>query len=725
MKRITPLLIFIIILLVSISASASIFDGITGKAIEETEIINEEVKCVFKDTKLEQGCYSGDDRQFSCSGMDSCTANVSGEKGQKLKWKSICEDREITTKIDGIHEVVEFKCEEKYDFLRSTPMQLMLFKEQVKCVFADSDSEQKCYSDDSKFSCSGTGSCAIDIAAPGHGMRIIWKSTCGGFVYTNLNETDKIIEFNCQGIKEPYVYEIVDEDIRCIFTDSTSNKMCYPDGGKFSCSGTEECTVRVSEEKGKMIRWQSSCDRYDYLLEPVHYTVIDGNNEDIQFKCRAPATIILNSGKLPIYFFYKEKCSDCKKTEKVLLQLKEKFPQIEIRYYDVAIPENAEFFSKMAARRGSCGPSFLPIVYFGPGWSACGPLKMDFPGIENLLQECIEHGCVEAYPPKNTRFYEMNYENYMKEYVWCLFKDSELVQRCSKKFDIPGCSNIVRECYTDNNEFGCKWEGGIVASEDGRKYAFCIAETASPSNVTCTNTTNRNNNLTETFCREVVASPPTTLTWKSSCGGYATSVIDGFLDYAEFECAQSETPEDISGKGFLHAYWECYDGTEQKSAEGAGVCKTAEEWKMEAKEFCRSKCHKTSSFLCGINQFSVAGECYAEPKEEPAAAPIEQEEKEKEEELKKEKPEEPKKPEEKEEFLFCRDSCPSEGKCYDFGYRKEGKFCSDEGLFVEQLMDDAACENNFECSTNVCVDGRCISSGLIQKVIDWIRSLFG
>src|SRR3989338_4122312 len=176
MKR--AVLSIILVLLVSLSASASIFDGITGKAAEETETINEEVKCVFKDTNLEQGCYSTD-KQFSCSGMDSCTVNVSGQKGQKLKWKSICEDREITTKIDGIHEVVEFKCEEKYEFLRAAPPQLMLFKEQVKCVFANSDSEQKCYSDDGKFECSGTGSCTADIAAPGYGTRIIWKSSCG------------------------------------------------------------------------------------------------------------------------------------------------------------------------------------------------------------------------------------------------------------------------------------------------------------------------------------------------------------------------------------------------------------------------------------------------------------------------------------------------------------------------------------------------------------------
>jgi len=42
-----------------------------------------------------------------------------------------------------------------------------------------------------------------------------------------------------------------------------------------------------------------------------------------------------------------------------------------------------------------------------------------------------------------------------------------------------------------------------------------------------------------------------------------------------------------------------------------------------------------------------------------------------------------------------------------------------------QLTADEVCENNFECSTNVCVDGKCVSSNFIQKVIEWFSKLFG
>ena len=140
--------------------------------------------------------------------------------------------------------------------------------------------------------------------------------------------------------------------------------------------------------------------------------------------------------------------------------------------------------------------------------------------------------------------------------------------------------------------------------------------------------------------------------------------------------------------------------------------------------------------LCGLDSFSVAGECYPKPKEEPIPALEDEEfkkkqvekrnkEKEEEERIKEEITKETEKSEEKEKFLFCKDSCPFEGKCYPFGNMQGEKYCSDEGVFVLQLEEDSICENSFECSTNVCVDGKCVSSGLIQKIMDWFKNLFG
>src|SRR3989338_1952810 len=74
---------------------------------------------------------------------------------------------------------------------------------------------------------------------------------------------------------------------------------------------------------------------------------------------------------------------------------------------------------------------------------------------------------------------------------------------------------------------------------------------------------------------------------------------------------------------------------------------------------------------------------------------------------------------------FCS-GCELDKHCYPFGYRKSGKFCSDENLeFIEQRQSDDSCENNFECSSNVCVSRKCRSESVSQKVLNWFKKLFG
>ncbi len=73
----------------------------------------------------------------------------------------------------------------------------------------------------------------------------------------------------------------------------------------------------------------------------------------------------------------------------------------------------------------------------------------------------------------------------------------------------------------------------------------------------------------------------------------------------------------------------------------------------------------------------------------------------------------------------CDNGCALENKCYPLGYRKSGKYCSEDLEFVVQLDSDNACENNFECKSNVCVSGECVSEGFIKKIINWFKKLFG
>lgn len=64
-------------------------------------------------------------------------------------------------------------------------------------------------------------------------------------------------------------------------------------------------------------------------------------------------------------------------------------------------------------------------------------------------------------------------------------------------------------------------------------------------------------------------------------------------------------------------------------------------------------------------------------------------------------------------------------KCVPFGYRQEGKYCTINSEFISQLSADASCENSFECSSNLCIDNQCVSSGLWQKIIRWFKGIFG
>jgi len=76
-------------------------------------------------------------------------------------------------------------------------------------------------------------------------------------------------------------------------------------------------------------------------------------------------------------------------------------------------------------------------------------------------------------------------------------------------------------------------------------------------------------------------------------------------------------------------------------------------------------------------------------------------------------------------FGSCDSGCLSGDTCYPISYRKSVEYCSDGGEFVSQLGSGGSCNNNFECSSNVCVDGKCLSSSFIKKILNWFARLFG
>lgn len=69
--------------------------------------------------------------------------------------------------------------------------------------------------------------------------------------------------------------------------------------------------------------------------------------------------------------------------------------------------------------------------------------------------------------------------------------------------------------------------------------------------------------------------------------------------------------------------------------------------------------------------------------------------------------------------LSCDSGCLVENNCVPVCYRAEGKYCSFGGEMVEQVLAGENCDNNCECSSNLCVDGECVSGSLWQKILAW------
>ncbi len=75
-------------------------------------------------------------------------------------------------------------------------------------------------------------------------------------------------------------------------------------------------------------------------------------------------------------------------------------------------------------------------------------------------------------------------------------------------------------------------------------------------------------------------------------------------------------------------------------------------------------------------------------------------------------------------FYSCTGGCEFQGKCYPLGYREGKQYCSDNNQLIGQSK-KGVCENDFECKSNVCDSGECISEGLMEKIGNWFKKVFG
>jgi len=73
---------------------------------------------------------------------------------------------------------------------------------------------------------------------------------------------------------------------------------------------------------------------------------------------------------------------------------------------------------------------------------------------------------------------------------------------------------------------------------------------------------------------------------------------------------------------------------------------------------------------------------------------------------------------------ICTGCLDANNICIPFGTRTDTQYCDIDFSFKNQKSEDMGCNNNYECSTNICVDSNCISPNLIQKIIFWFKNIF-
>jgi len=114
-----------------------------------------------------------------------------------------------------------------------------------------------------------------------------------------------------------------------------------------------------------------------FLLATVHPEIISAEN------------------KTTVYFFWGKGCPHCAKEEDLLEHLRGRYPQLEVKSFEVWFsPENARLFVEIAEAYGM-KPQGVPVTFIGDFEPITGYRSDEITGkiIEDRIKYCIEHGC--------------------------------------------------------------------------------------------------------------------------------------------------------------------------------------------------------------------------------------------------------------------------------------------------------------------------------------------
>jgi hypothetical protein len=69
--------------------------------------------------------------------------------------------------------------------------------------------------------------------------------------------------------------------------------------------------------------------------------------------------------------------------------------------------------------------------------------------------------------------------------------------------------------------------------------------------------------------------------------------------------------------------------------------------------------------------------------------------------------------------------CSYNDACIPIGTRVQSQYCDIDKNMKQQKSEELLCSNSFECGTNLCVNDKCVSPNVIQKILKWFGGLFG
>ncbi|HLD37452.1 MAG TPA: hypothetical protein VJA86_02605, partial [Candidatus Nanoarchaeia archaeon] len=294
----------------------------------------------------------------------------------------------------------------------------------------------------------------------------------------------------------------------------------------------------------------------------------------------------------------------------------------------------------------SCGSKIMPVVKSGqPQFDSSYACKSESscycqsPGTYNSVCQCsfgescnpCQYGCKEGEcisgTDSNAQCTDSDGIDYYNQGKACIDSSCQADMCVGNTLLEYGCENNNLLTYNYWCPSSCQ-NGACIKGETSKEQVTCIFANSKTKQECVASSSNGQNRCSgvETCTVDVSGQKGDKIVWKSTCGGYAYTVLDGNNEYAKFECAPIATPTPVPPEetaiGFRNAYWQCYDGTEDKQG-GETSCKPSEIWQKYAQEACNKRCitvqpdkekclagqNCAGYTKCGANSFAVYNEC--------------------------------------------------------------------------------------------------------------------